>query len=229
MNICICDDEKRERKIIHNICVKYFEKSEIPCEIWEVENAREVLDSEKPIDLLILDIEMPEMSGLALMNHLQYQSSKTMIIFVTSHDERMPDAFGINVVAFVPKNWLETRLPDKLQHAVTLMGKEILIDGKYSSREVIRICSEREYCNLFMEDGSHHLVRSSLKDMGELLEDADFVRISRSCMVNLRYVESSASKRVILVRGESMAVKRGFWKVYDKAYDIFCEKNARYY
>lgn len=228
MNICICDDEIHERKMIQEICEEYFRETEIQYQIYEARNGKEALEKIGQIDLLILDIEMPEMDGVTLKNRLQDDSIQTKVIFVTSHDELMPEAFGMNVIGFVSKEWLPVRLPRYLRLAVTLHGKDILIEKTYHSKDVTMIHSEREYCNLHFKDGTTALIRSSLKDMELLLREADFVQVSRAWLVNMKFVERY-TKRVVSVLGEELVVNRGFRESFEKNYDSFCERNARYY
>jgi len=228
MNICICDDEIHERKMIQKICEEYFREMEVLFQICEAENGLEALEKVGQIDLLILDIEMPGMDGVALKNRLQDEGVQTKVIFVTSHDELMPEAFGMNVIGFVSKEWLSVRLTRYLKLAITLHGRDILIEKTYHSKDVTKIHSEREYCNLHFKDGTTALIRSSLKDMELLLCEADFVQISRAWLINLKFVEKY-SKKVVLVQGEELVVNRGFRESFDRNYERFCERNARYY
>ena len=199
----------------------------LPYEMWEAENASDVLERKEEIDLLILDIEMPGMNGLDLKNRLQNRDNKMIVIFVTSHDEMMPEAFGKHVIGFVEKEWLEIKLPRFLKLAVTLVGNNVLIARNYNSRDIVKIHSEREYCNLYMEDGSTNLIRSSLKEMEQELLEANFVRISRAWLVNLHFVKEFSRKEIV-VEGETHSISRGYSKEVEVAYDNFCERNARY-
>lgn len=178
-------------------------------------------------ELLILDIEMPGMDGVSLKNCLQREQKSTMILFVTSHDEMMPEAFGMHVIGFVEKRYLETKLPRYLTVACNLLGKDKLLEGKYHSRNVLMIHSEREYCKLFMKDGTTALVRSSIVQMSEKLSEYNFVRVSRGWMVNLGYIEK-LSRKLVTVAGTELTVSRSRALEVEKAYDEFCERNARF-
>lgn len=227
MNICICDDEKRERMLIKQGCEEYFRDRTLPYEIWEAETAMRVWERKNEIDLLILDIEMPEMDGVTLKNRLQNNEEKMLVLFVTSHEEMMSEAFGKNVIGFVSKEWLSIKLSRYLALAVSLMGNAILIGGNQNSRDVVKIHSEREYCNLYMKDGSTYLIRSSLKEMERMLQEADFVRISRAWLVNMRFVKEFNRKELVIA-GETLSISRSCSKSVEEAYDNFCERNARY-
>lgn len=227
MNVCICDDEKRERELIMHGCEDYFQDRTLPYKIWEAENAMRVWERKDEIDLLILDIEMPEMDGVTLKNRLQNNEEKMLVLFVTSHDEMMSEAFGKNVIGFISKEWISVKLSRYLALAVTLIGNDILIDGNHNSRNIIKIHSEREYCNLYMKDGSTCLIRSSLKEMEKVLLEADFVRISRAWMVNMKFVKEF-NKKELIIEDETFSISRNCSKSVEEAYNNFCERNARY-
>lgn len=227
MRVCICDDERYERKTIRRLCEQFFEEEERSVVIQEAESADEVLPLLAQTELLILDIEMPGMDGVSLKNCLQREQKSTMILFVTSHDEMMPEAFRMHVIGFVEKRHLETKLPRYLTVACNLLGKDKLLEGKYHSRNVLMIHSEREYCKLFMKDGTTALVRSSIVQMSEKLSEYNFVRVSRGWMVNLGYIEK-LSRKLVTVAGTELPVSRSRALEVEKAYDEFCERNARF-
>lgn len=227
MRVCICDDERYERETIRRLCEQFFEEEERSVVIQEAESADEVLTLLAQTELLILDIEMPGMDGVSLKNCLQREQKSTMILFVTSHDEMMPEAFGMHVIGFVEKRHLETKLPRYLTVACNLLGKDKLLEGKYHSRNVLMIHSEREYCKLFMKDGTTALVRSSIVQMSEKLSEYNFVRVSRGWMVNLGYIEK-LSRKLVTVAGTELTVSRSRALEVEKAYDEFCERNARF-
>lgn len=227
MKICICDDEKREREGIREICKEFFQKKGMVYEIGEAENAEEALRVIGEIDLLVLDIEMPGMDGLMLKNRLQKCNSKCLILFVTSHDEMMPEAFGMNVIGFVEKRLLSVKMFRYLTLAVNIVGRDILIEEKYHSQDIVMVHSEREYCNLYFKDGTTVLIRSSLRKIELELLEADFVRASRAWVVNLKYVDS-LEKRELRVAGQKIVISRGCNERFHKAYDEYCERNARY-
>lgn len=56
------------------------------------------------LDILILDIEMPEMSGIEVKKRLERIRNHTLILYVTGHVEFMQEAFGTYVFGFVEKN-----------------------------------------------------------------------------------------------------------------------------
>lgn len=227
MRICICDDEVRDRECIGKHCEDFFRKKGVTYEISMTGDAKGALEVVERTDLLVLDIELPGMDGITLKNQMQ-RSKQCMILFVTSHDEMMPEAFGMNVLGFVEKRNLSFKLYRYLTQAVNMMGRDVLIDGKYHSFQIVMIHSEREYCCLYFEDGMTALVRSSLKNMEQKLEESDFVRVSRDWLVHMKYLEC-IEKKEVCVAGRWLPVTRGCREQLYKDYERYCERNARYY
>ena len=83
MVVGICDDHAEERERIYKVCEVVLEQMGCPAEIALFEGASFVLQTSKKPDILILDIEMPGMTGIELKEALQSEEGATYIIFVT--------------------------------------------------------------------------------------------------------------------------------------------------
>lgn len=127
MIIGICDDEVIIRNHVRDICKKIVAKYEDDIVIETFSDGMEVAD--RDLDILILDIEMDGVDGISVKNIFQEKNRNTIIIFVTSHDEMMYQAFGINVIGFVTKKYLEAQLPVMLDTAVKKVMSTVLVDG----------------------------------------------------------------------------------------------------
>ena len=134
MKIGICDDSVNDMKQIKETCTECLKNECENIEIITFSSAEEFLESDKIIDILILDIEMDGMSGIELKNYLQRKEIKTMIIFVTDHDELVLSAFGMNVFGFAMKKMINNQL---LFIYRTLWGLVLIIslfDGAISKK-----------------------------------------------------------------------------------------------
>ena len=226
MKVCVCEDEIRERAIIGSVCEGVFEKKGMEYDISMAGDSKEVMKVIGEIDLLILDIELPGVDGITLKNRIQRKDG-CMILFVTHHDEMMPEAFGKNVVGFVEKRKLRNKLEIYLNQVIDMIDCDIIIEGKYHSKDIMMIHSEREYCCLHFKNGKTILIRSSLKKMEQELEEADFVRIDRAHLVHLKYLEH-LEKKEVQIAGKRIAVSRTRRELLYKSYEKYCERNARY-
>jgi DNA-binding LytR/AlgR family response regulator len=114
LRIVIADDERPARMFLKNILLT-FENVEI---VGEAENgieAVEIIKETKP-DLALLDLQMPEASGLEVVKLLR-KNQLPLIAFVTAHDEFAIQAFEVNAVDYLLKPIDRQRLSETLQRA----------------------------------------------------------------------------------------------------------------
>lgn len=91
MNIVICDDRESDALAAKSVIKRTVEELHIKTEFDYYSKAAEVerklLVKKGPADILILDIDMPEISGLELAERLRAEDSKLIIIFLSAHEE----------------------------------------------------------------------------------------------------------------------------------------------
>ena len=167
MVIGICDDENVIRDKIEKICINETKKYCEDVVIQKYSDGREVL--EKDFDILILDIEMEDVDGIVVKNYFQKRKKDTIIIFVTSHNEMMSQAFGVNVMGFVAKSYLDNQLQVMLDGAMKRVMNTVSIEG-VDSRKVCYIQAEHIYNILHLENETEVSVRCSSTDLEKMLE-----------------------------------------------------------
>lgn len=197
MVIGICDDQAEERERICKVCEKVLEQIKCPAETALYEDASFVLQADTKPDILILDIEMPGMSGIELKDELQCKEGTTYIIFVTDHEELIADAFGLHVLRFVQKENLEDKLPEALAQAVRMKRNNCIVHGT-ASEKILYINSLGNYIQIVTESGKQPLIRESMKRLKETLEGCPFIEIKRGCLVNVAKIEKIKSGFVVV-------------------------------
>lgn len=201
MTVGICDDEISMIDRIEDIC-KRFPGTDERIVTKRLLSGDEVLECKDDIDILLLDIDMPGIDGIQIKNHLD--GTHVLIIFVTNHEERMREAFGTNVFAFVNKEKLEEEIPFFVSKAIEKINNSCsLDDGRgnvIESRHVLYILSDSNYLRIITDhtDGEEYLVRDSLIYLEQKLSKYGFVRISRNCMVNLNKTDKITDSYVIM-------------------------------
>lgn len=161
----------------------YLSKYHFSIEIYNNYNELDKVIDE--IDLLFLDIEMPDVNGIDLVKELAYKHLD--IIFVSSHEELIRKCFNRNVVGFVYKGCLEDideivdGLLDRDSFIVVKDGREIEIFFdqvcfiEYSLRDVvIRMVNNSK---IKLKETSLALIANELDDR--------FYRINRNVIINL--------------------------------------------
>ncbi|MEG0981728.1 MAG: LytTR family DNA-binding domain-containing protein, partial [Erysipelotrichaceae bacterium] len=81
-------------------------------------------------DILLLDIDMPGINGIETSKVLQMNNLKTIIIFITSKSEYMPEAFGLNIFGFIEKKNLKANLPTMLMKCMKFIEGRVNLTFK---------------------------------------------------------------------------------------------------
>ena len=128
IKIAICDDEEKSVAQHEKIVKGCLQAQGIGCEITTYTQSRNLLyditDDGFFYDLILLDIEMPGISGMELPQRIKSFLPNVKIIFVTSHTEYAIDAFELSIFRYVPKNNLETKLTAAVIDAAKLIELE---------------------------------------------------------------------------------------------------------
>lgn len=224
MIIGICDDEKLMREQVEKICNSVVNNYADNIIVETYSDGSAVLDGD--FDILILDIEMQEVDGISVKNAFQNRKRDTIIIFVTSHDEMMSQAFGMNVIGFVTKKYLESQLPIMLDTAIKRVMNTVSIEG-IDSRNICYIEAEHVYNILHLSDGSEISVRLSSAELEKKLSGVGFVRVHRAYIVNMEYVDKIKEK-VIVADKDEIPISSRLKSRIKHEYDMYCRENARF-
>lgn len=182
--------------------------------------ARNVADAEAflavhDVDVVFLDIDMPQESGLDLARRAP---RSPQVVFVTAHDDYAVDAFEVRAVDYVLKPVTAARLAETLRRILppdsgspSPLGADerVVVPTEAATltprqSEIAWIEASRNDSRVVLRRGMSVIVRRSLKEWSELLPAEPFSRLSRSLIVNLDAVEATEwrSRHEVIVRLE---------------------------
>jgi two-component system LytT family response regulator len=121
LRIIIADDERPAREFLKAV-LREFEDAELVGEAENGADAVEVIKALKP-DLALLDLQMPEISGLEAVRLLR-KSQMPLVAFVTAYDEYAVQAFEVNAVDYLLKPVEKSRLRETLNRAHERLEQE---------------------------------------------------------------------------------------------------------
>ena len=127
IKIAICDDEPLLLSANKGIVEQYVQEHKIIAQIEECTNGSFLLadvEEGRYYDLILLDIEMPERSGMEIAPKIRKVLPNCLIIFVTSYLKYAVDSFALSIFRYIPKQELEKRLPQALQNAFQYINIE---------------------------------------------------------------------------------------------------------
>lgn len=159
LRIVLADDERPAREFLKDI-LREFENVSIVGEAAGGAEAVEKIRELKP-DLALLDLQMPEMSGLEVVKNLP-ETETPFIAFVTAYDEFAVRAFELNAVDYLLKPVEKARLAETLQRV-----SERLKGVKNLSEETTRLKNALE--DYEQKISSEKLKRIPVKKRGEIL------------------------------------------------------------
>ncbi len=220
LQIAVCDDDSRMVSIYERAVREGLKQCGCTGTIKLYEDGRNLLcditDDGFYFDLLLLDIEMPGVTGMELAERIRPFLPDVKIIFVTSHIEYAIDAFELSVFRYVPKTELEARLPGAVEAALRLLALE---DGrtytiqtnsrieKIPYRRILYIEREGKNARLVTADGEAK-VRKSLQQVLEELGAEEFIFTDRGCIVNLIHILQVKDGTVVLKDSTVLPVSR---------------------
>lgn len=246
MNIVICDDERKVIEDVGSICRECLSPDAKLYGFRSAESLLKNLDKiDGDIDLFILDIEMPGRDGLWLRKELERYRYGSSIIYLTSHDELVQEAFGRYVIGFVDKvSFLNDKnsLIEKLKLFEQETKADETIRVKYDQkvlfiqkRKIILIEAEHVYSNLeYVIDekinGSfvteRKLIRKSLKEWEDELGN-NFIRISKRYIINLDYVQR-INQDIVLKNGKELKIPKVNQKKCRDSYYNYCNRKMKW-
>ena len=231
VRIGICDDEKTFREQIKFTMEQISRKNDLQYELWEYKSGMDFLDRGEEIDLLFLDIEMEGISGIQLKDYLQGEGD-IRIIFVTSHVEGMPEAFGRNVYGFLEKpldiDKMEKyllRVWEDLQEEQVLVLKGVQGEIAVKEKDIFYFDSEKKYSRMVGRN-EEFFCDMGLQQLEDMLGQKSFFRCHKSYLVNLGNI-SDANQSIRLKNGESIPVSRRKAKELKDAYLAYIIRRAR--
>lgn len=211
MKCLIIDDNPMARAVLRQLASN-IEGLSVAAECASALEASNFLLKES-VDLLLLDVEMPEMSGLELLQNLP---SRPLVILITSKTDYAVEAFNLNVADYIVKPVTLHRFMTAIHKASELHGgkqnsleksteKDYLFvrsDGalnKIRFDEILWVQALVDYVQFVTTSGKKHTVHSTMKSVESHLTDDRFVRTHRSYIVNVDKIDRIEEGSMIII------------------------------
>ncbi len=186
-------------------------------------SAMEYINNEN-VDLIFLDIHMPELSGLALAKLIK---NKTSVIFTTAYREYAVDGFDLKAVDYLLKpisferflqaynNFMERREGEveiNEDNNISVKTDFIYVRSerkmiKITFEDILYIESMSDYVNIVLKQ-KEVITRETITKIEQLLPE-DFIRIHRSFIVSVPKIESFTHE-IIEICGKELPVSRNY-------------------
>jgi len=218
MECLIVDDELMARTYLEKLCAK-IPSLEVVASCESAEQAMEIMN-EKPIGLLLLDVEMPGLTGLELLNTLSYLPK---VIMTTSKKEYAFEAFEYQVVDFLKKPISFPRFKTAIEKVFAqedrINGSTVVnnINGNHPREDITdeiyikdngRLVKVRYEDIFYVENvgdyakivtkSSSHTIHGTIKGIASKLPKKYFLKVHRSYIINIKEIIDFESNSILV-------------------------------
>lgn len=210
----IIDDEPKARNVLRVLIEENCPEVSAIYEAEDLMSGVALIKEIKP-QLVFLDIEMPEHSGLEIVNYVNKESFEFEIIFTTAYSEYAIKAFQLAAIDYILKPVRPSQVKQAVDRAVQFIGKshvnlklDALQQGMQSASfkkialpvadgirfvsfdDLVILEADGMYTKITMLDGSIIVISKPLKHFADLLESYPaFYKPHRSYMIHLKYIK----------------------------------------
>lgn len=220
LKIAVCDDEQSQIEYLSGVVSAWANKNRHVVQLKCYSSAESFLfdySEEKDFDILLLDIEMPGMSGIELAKTVRKESSTVQIVFITGFYEYFSDGFDVSALHYLIKPVNEGKLLPVLDRAVSNLEyrqRSVLVaspdgDVKVSLADICYVESENVHVAVHTVSGVYRS-RISLTKFAEQLDET-FIKVHRSYIVGLKYVKMISRTNITMLNGDLVPISRGMY------------------
>ena len=223
INCIAIDDEPLALQLVQEYCSKisFLKLDKI---FTNTDEAKKYLQ-ENTVDLLFLDIQMPDINGMQFYKNL---TQKPPVIFTTAYKDYAAEGFNVDAVDYLLKPFEYDRFLKACYKAKEyiefLSSQEIQLNSifvkvnyeimKINLKDIDLIEALDDYIKIFIKPNPV-LTLMTLKSIQEKLPTRDFVRVHRSFIVPLAKIEKF-SKTKLWIAGKEIPIGSSYSQVYDQ-------------
>ncbi len=224
MKIAICDD----MLVLHRTLKQLLEKYAIPRNLDfiydEFINGRDLLASKIDYDIIFMDYQMDGIDGLETSRRLRKNNINSAIIFLTSNQQIIFEAFEVNAYRFLVKPINEEKLFAALDDYLASINDSCYIilkteegNKKINVNDIIYTEASGKYCYIRTVSDSI-MFKKTLSEFEEMLSNDSFFRCHRTYLVNLRHIASHTATEVIFDNNERALISKNKRTAFKNAF-----------
>ena len=197
INIAICDDEQKSLQMIQKELYHIADKLKIEIETYAYKEGKKVLDliynEKEDFDVLFLDIDMPDVSGLEVAKKLRQKHLDIILIFISAYEQYVFESIEYNPFRYIRKNRIEKELMPCLKAAYQRLEE---MQDSYMIVKTGEAEVRVKHSDIMYFETSARKIGIHLKN-GEVL-----------CVANAKYIGKYSNHDITLDNGEHLIVSR---------------------
>lgn len=227
INIGICDDEASMRRLLRAPLEQKLQLLGADYRIYEYDCGETLLTRPETewLDILFLDIEMKQLSGMETARNLRKRDSHTLLIFVTAYPDFVFQGYEVHAFHYILKPYENQKIMKVLEQAIKELGQNrehyFTLEQKSGTmkiptKKILAFSSDRRKIIISLEDGNKLEFYGKLDAVETDLPDY-FIRCHNRHLVNLNYV-TALEKDGCTLRSQSFPVSRAYRKSVEIAF-----------
>lgn len=219
LKIAVLDDEQIFYESIKKKIYSFYEKLHLVVSVDCYSSGKALMyevDDGKYYDIYLLDIDLPDMSGMDLGRILREKSPYCYIVFLTAYPQYAIEGYSAKAYQYILKDEWEKKLDVTLRN----IQKEIQSRMEPSYRITVSTKLEKVpvkdiyylYKNgknvVFQTRNGESTIRKTLSEVYEELPEKEFIYVDRSFIVNIEHVMKLKNKEIYMSNGEIISVSK---------------------
>lgn len=223
LRIAIVDDEPKFISMYSELISNSFSEHHVLIELKTFNIGSEFIKSlsNNKYDLVFMDIDMPDLSGIDIASELRKSNQIFDLIFVSAHPHFVFEAIRFTPFRFVRKTQLKTETTEAISSYCTrtqtkfkMISLELQSGDSISEKvnDIIQFFAVRHdvYYTSKSENDARILSRKySLSQLEKSTGDLGFIRIHKSYLINYRYIKSINAKSILMTDGSELPISHG--------------------
>ena len=210
MKIAIVDDEQKWRDLVTEVVRKYTYESD---EIEEFDSGVMFLKKNRKYDIVLMDIEMPEMDGFDTAMHYKIQFPESKIVILTIHLECARKGYLVDAFRYVDKTKMDEELGEafekireiKSEKSYYITGKDGNVTKNILLKDILYIEAKGRGTDINTKDSCYKCDKKICQlEMG--LEEFGFYKSHKSFLVNLDAVDYLNKEYVYFYGGKKACI-----------------------
>ena len=223
--IAICDDEAADRALLDTLVRRWAAAAGHTVQLEAFESAEQFLfhyAEENDYDVLLLDVEMGQMDGVALAREIRKQNEAVQIVFITGFSDYIAEGYEVAALHYLMKPVREEKLFSVLDRAAQKVAKNERVLHLLTGGEMVQVPVHKiRYAEVMgnyvtLHAGEEVTVKMTLSELESQLDDR-FYRAGRSLVVNLTQISRVTKTEIRLLNGTSIHLPRGAYEGVNRA------------
>lgn len=215
MNIAIIEDNLPELEDLENSVCKILNESNAEFEIGKFSSISDFSKRDREFELVILDLKLPDGSGLELAREIKRNSEKTGIIIVTAYREYVYEGYEVDAFRFIPKpvdpNKMREAILSFLYEKLETQTLFITVEGQklpLPVNDIVFIESQGNHSTLYLLNGKTLSNKRSISDFEHDISNRQFIRVHRRFLINMKHIKSVKGYEIYFVNNFRAEVSR---------------------